>query len=600
MKKRPITTAIVSGGLALAAILTLHPSFGDETGRIKRSGNIEMSIDPSSPNFSLERTEKNIRENAKAMGLESSQQQQLEDAIKQLRDKVNADKSQGKFNWQFKFNSEDSTPPASKNRSRSNSSADDTDEDMPAPRNQRERLRRQLGQEPGPSQRQGQGSDRFRELFEDNGRNMNPQKLLEEMLKRLGLEDFNQGQGGGNGNNNGLRQFGFQFGEPDQDEGGNRRGNNRFEQLQRMLGGRGGAEHLYNPDTAPRDSKYSRSTLAEYRSTVKEARESTVSVAKDGKQLSLGTVVTEDGYILTKASEVGKGSIECEFMDGKILPAKIVSKLDNYDLALLKVEATGLKPVVWSEKELATGTMLAASGIDEDPISVGVVSVLARNLDESQKGYLGVALAPTENAVGVGISTDGGVVPDGPADKAGLAAGDVILNIDGTDVNHPRELMKIISSKTPGDSVKLLVKGSSGKTEDLNVTLGSRQELARQIGSGIDPTAQMGTNLSGRPSGFPTAITNDLGINANQCGGPVVDIDGNVVGLNIARSGRTSTYMISGKTMKSFLADVTTGKLSVVKDAATLDKEVKKAEAALKAAQDALKSAQDAKEKVGK
>ena len=37
-------------------------------------------------------------------------------------------------------------------------------------------------------------------------------------------------------------------------------------------------------------------------------------------------------------------------------------------------------------------------------------------------------------------------------------------------------------------------------------------------------------------------------INPEQCGGPLIDLEGRVVGLNIARSGRVRSYAIpSGK-----------------------------------------------------
>jgi len=582
MKKHPISSLFVAAALALAAGFSLFPTTAQDLGKVKRSGRIEMQIDPSSPGFNMDQIEKNIRNSAKAMGMDAAQEKQLDDAIEQLRDSVSKMKDGGSFNWKWEFNSDSpSTPP-----SRSKGGADPfKGKSEPSPRGAREpqpldqnaaeeMLRKMLGGQGGP-----------------NGNGMDPRKLMEEMLKQFGAgEDQNGQQGPG-----GQRQFRFRLGPNGlEKDGEGNNGGNPLQGLQKMFGQR---DHMYDPDTAPRDSKYSRSTLAEYRSCVKDARKSTVSVLKEGKQVAFGAVVTADGYIVTKASEVGKGPLECEFMDGNIVAAKVISKLDTYDLVLLKVEGTNHTPIVWKEASIPVGTMLAASGIDEDPISVGVLSVPTRNLDDSQKGFAGIGLDENEDKGGVAVRT---VVPDAPGAKAGLEPGDVILSIDGEKVNHPHELMKVIASKSPGDSVKFSVKSTAGKTEDVKVTLGSREEYKRMLVQGVDPTALMGTDLSGRPGGFPDALQNDLGINANQCGGPVVDIEGNVVGLNIARSGRTSTLMLSGKLMKGILSEVADGKLSMIKDTDALDKDLKRAEAALKAAQEAVKAAKEAREKAFK
>jgi serine protease Do len=287
-------------------------------------------------------------------------------------------------------------------------------------------------------------------------------------------------------------------------------------------------------------------------------------------------------------------------MDGKILPAKILHKLEQYDLALIKVDAKDLKPVKFKTDDIGVGTMLVAAGIDENPVSVGVLSVPVRNMDDSQKGFVGVGLKESPKGKGVVIQT---VVENGPGEKAGLEINDTVLAIDGTVVNHPHELMRLIAAKGPGEVAKLNVAPQQGGDPvDVEVTLGSREDMKKAFpgGMGVDPTAQMGSDLSNKAANFPNVLQNDLGINADQCGGPVVDIDGNVVGVNIARSGRISTLMLSGKIMQGLLADVTAGKLTLVKDAVTMDKDIKKAEAALKAAQDTLNEAMAAKAKAAK
>jgi S1-C subfamily serine protease len=50
--------------------------------------------------------------------------------------------------------------------------------------------------------------------------------------------------------------------------------------------------------------------------------------------------------------------------------------------------------------------------------------------------------------------------------------------------------------------------------------------------------------VSARASGFPSVFQHDTVLSPNQCGGPLVDLEGKAVGLNIARAGRVSSYAL--------------------------------------------------------
>ncbi len=67
------------------------------------------------------------------------------------------------------------------------------------------------------------------------------------------------------------------------------------------------------------------------------------------------------------------------------------------------------------------------------------------------------------------------VVKDGPADKAGLKAEDIITNIDGLKLDDKNDLAKAISKKKVGDSVTLTV-WRDEKEKDIKVTLGNQGE----------------------------------------------------------------------------------------------------------------------------
>lgn len=62
------------------------------------------------------------------------------------------------------------------------------------------------------------------------------------------------------------------------------------------------------------------------------------------------------------------------------------------------------------------------------------------------------------------------VTPDGPADRAGIEAGDVITAIDERPVTYADELIVAIRAKAPGDTVTLTVRTSGGERQ-VKVTL---------------------------------------------------------------------------------------------------------------------------------
>jgi S1-C subfamily serine protease len=64
------------------------------------------------------------------------------------------------------------------------------------------------------------------------------------------------------------------------------------------------------------------------------------------------------------------------------------------------------------------------------------------------------------------------VVPGGPADSAGLKAGDVIVAMDDKKVTGANVLMDILAQLKPGQRVNVTVLGTDGKTRTVSVTLG--------------------------------------------------------------------------------------------------------------------------------
>jgi len=77
-------------------------------------------------------------------------------------------------------------------------------------------------------------------------------------------------------------------------------------------------------------------------------------------------------------------------------------------------------------------------------------------------------------------STDGvlvnNVTPGSPADQAGLQRGDVILDVDGTDITDSFQIQDQIRQRDPGDTVRLVVDTASGGKRNVYVTLGSKPD----------------------------------------------------------------------------------------------------------------------------
>ena len=95
----------------------------------------------------------------------------------------------------------------------------------------------------------------------------------------------------------------------------------------------------------------------------------------------------------------------------------------------------------------------------------GFLGVYAENINRENMGRYNL-----NQVRGVGVTQ---VVKDSPAEKAGLRKDDVILRIDGENVNSVRKLNRLVSEMAPDHSVRITV-SRGGAEQEVTATIGKR------------------------------------------------------------------------------------------------------------------------------
>jgi len=289
------------------------------------------------------------------------------------------------------------------------------------------------------------------------------------------------------------------------------------------------------------------SVTAAFADAAKATAAATVRVYAKQKPVALGALVDSEGHIVTKSSLVKQESVTCQLHDGRKLTAEVVGRDEKTDIALLKVKADKLTPILWRDGELpSVGSLLATVDVADRPLAIGVVASEPREVKgatkaKGKRGVLGVQLAGAGNKPRIDR-----VVEDSAADDAGLHVGDMITKVDGQQMKSVEELIRTIGSHAPGEKVKLLVR-RGGRYLDFDVTLG---KPSGDFFGKASEDQWGGGPFSDRRYGFDRVLPHDMPIHPADCGGPVVDLDGRVVGINIARAIRVTTYALPADTVQ--------------------------------------------------
>jgi serine protease Do len=129
-----------------------------------------------------------------------------------------------------------------------------------------------------------------------------------------------------------------------------------------------------------------------------------------------GVVISADGYVLTTYRAID-GAEDVKVALGeprKEYPAKVTGRDARSDLALLKIEVTGLTPVIWADSDGAElGDVVLALGNPAGKgltVSRGIVAALGREGDGSDDSILTDAAINLGNSGGPLLDTDGRLV----------------------------------------------------------------------------------------------------------------------------------------------------------------------------------------------
>jgi serine protease Do len=277
------------------------------------------------------------------------------------------------------------------------------------------------------------------------------------------------------------------------------------------------------------------------------------------EQVALGLIVSADGDIVTKASELPE-SITCRLTDGRVLKGSVAGKSFAHDLAVVKVDAKGLPVAEWSNRVAQSGMILASIGPrGKSFISLGVVGSPILNVP-SEKGTLEI------DVEGVRPGTAGVAIKRVPATAKILQSNDIVTHVDGhatLSVGEFKEWMQWFLASDQaiaGERIALGVQ-REGKNIVVKVRLESSAPGMRM--------PRWDRDLEGRHTGFPAVFIHDALVRQprpkdifssfvarTDLGGPVVDCEGKIVGINIGSHSGVFSYAIPAPIIRKVVEDV--------------------------------------------
>jgi len=251
--------------------------------------------------------------------------------------------------------------------------------------------------------------------------------------------------------------------------------------------------------------------------------------------------------IISKSSMVGENPVAVN-ASGLTIRLRVMSRNPADDLVLLL-----------PDKNLDGGIVLPRAITDSVSISQLGKFLLSPMVDTAARtGVLGSLLINLPNFTSYGflgantqLKNDQlvikSVMPNSAAELGGLKTGDTITAVKGLMVQDELDFVKAIGKYQAGDTV--LLAGISGDKDFVKKAV--LQYPPQKTGS--HPAGLFYGGKSIKRDGFNNVFTQDATVRPTECGGPVFDMNGNFVGINIARFSRTSTIIMPAKRIIDYL-----------------------------------------------
>ncbi len=200
----------------------------------------------------------------------------------------------------------------------------------------------------------------------------------------------------------------------------------------------------------------------------------------DSDTLEVGDIVMAIGNPLGLRSSVSEGIVSATHRtvpegNGTTLPSTIQTSAainpGNSGGALVDLngDVVGIPTLAALDPQLGGAAVGIGFAIPSNTVT-DIASQLIKDgrVTNSHRAYLGITGA-TRQGGGVIVSS---VEPGGPASKAGIAAGDIITNVNGHDLAVIGDLSEILASLKPGASMSVSVTHQDATKATVNVTLG--------------------------------------------------------------------------------------------------------------------------------
>lgn len=172
----------------------------------------------------------------------------------------------------------------------------------------------------------------------------------------------------------------------------------------------------------------------------------------EGKALEFGTT----GYTMNNIFVLYDRSSDSVWYPTSDEALEAVSGKRKGDLIEILDEPGPIRLGDWLDKHPDSGVLLPTA---ED---------LAWREELRKRPFMGVQLEPSGAGVSISVVTD-----DGPAEKAGMQAGDRLISFDGVPIDSIQDLREFMSEHAPGDVIEVLLE-RSGTKQLISLELGSR------------------------------------------------------------------------------------------------------------------------------